>query len=207
MVFTARPKTQGFALEASLPALAFPMANRMLATSHSAKCGHNVRTLIGAIHAFAADNDGDLSYFSDTARPPGEWLWWRREIVPYLDSDRARLIPNPAAPFQGTGWLPDVFRCPADKYRGETWGLNPSYGINHNLTKTIPLAGHQEEDGGPAWRAGSLQAVHGFRARHDGHGTIGWLDCHVTLAPTTRLDELHNEPRPWSSWLPPQMVP
>lgn len=217
-----------------LGALMFPMANRMLATSQTAKCGHNVRTLIGAIHAFAADNDGELPYASDTARPPGEWLWWHREIMPYLGYDWDRLIPNPAAPFQGTGWLPDVFRCPADKYWGETWGLDPSYGINHNLTKTIPLAGqysagtprtrmasvpnpskmilladagHPEEDGGPAWRVGRSQAVHGFSARHDGHGTVGWLDGHVTLEPAGRLEELHKEPRPWPSWHAPNQVP
>jgi len=227
------------AIIAILAAVAFPMASRMIAKSHTAKCGQNVSTLIRAIHAFAADNDGGLPYASHNMGGAGTgFMWWHREIMPYLGYDWEKLIPNPAAPFEGEGWLPDVFRCPADKYWGVTWGVDPSYGINHNLCGTVGAgwppkpwqesnpprtrmitvpnpskmilladAGHREEDGGAAWRIGRGQDVHGLRARHDGYGTVGWLDGHVTLESAARLEELHKEPRPWASWLPPHMVP
>jgi prepilin-type N-terminal cleavage/methylation domain-containing protein/prepilin-type processing-associated H-X9-DG protein len=221
-----------------LAALAFPIANTMIANSHTAKCRHNVRTLIGAIHTYSADNNGDLPYSSNTSVPGGDnFLWWHKEIMPYLGYNWDEICPNPASPFQGTGWLPDIFRCPADKYWGVTWGLDPSYGINHNLTGTVPNgwpprwqqpnpsrtkmasvpnpskmilladAGHQEEDGGAAWRIGRGQAVHGFSARHDGYGTVGWLDGHVTLESAENLEKLHKEPNPWPSWLAPNQFP
>lgn len=233
------------AIIAVLAAIAFPMANKMIARSHTAKCAQNVTTLIRAIHAFAADNNGGLPYASNNSNPGAKNLqWWHKEIMPYLGYDWDQLIPNSSAPYeQGTGsWLPDIFRCPADNFWGKSLGIDPSYGINHNLcgtvgggggfppkfwgatipnpprtrivtvpnpSKMILLAdgGHQEEDGGVAWRIGLSQPAHGFSARHDGYGTVGWLDGHVTLESEDRLDELHKEKRPWASWLPPHMAP
>jgi prepilin-type N-terminal cleavage/methylation domain-containing protein/prepilin-type processing-associated H-X9-DG protein len=248
------------AIIAILAAVAFPMASRMIAKSHTAKCGQNVSTLIRAIHAFAADNDGGLPYASNTRTPGAQnFLWWHKEIMPYLGYDWDKLIPNPSSPFTGTeSWLPDVLRCPADKFWGKCLGIDPSYGINHNLcgtvetqgggfppkfwgpgipnpprtrlftvpnpSKVILLAdaghigeptGHQGEDKGTtdpgvAWRiglGGKTQPGHNFSARHDGYGTVGWLDGHVTLESRERLDELRDEKSPWASWLPPHMVP
>jgi prepilin-type N-terminal cleavage/methylation domain-containing protein/prepilin-type processing-associated H-X9-DG protein len=225
------------AIIAVLAAFAFPMAKSMISKSHAAKCGHNVATLIRAIHAYGADN-GDLPYSSNTSVAGGRnFLWWHKEIMPYLGYKWDDVCPNPDAPFEGKGWLPDVFRCPADKYWGVTWGMDPSYGINHNLTGTIPGgwpprwqlpgasrtktvtvpnpakillladAGHSEEDGGPAWRIGTGQNVHGFQARHDGYGTVGWLDGHVTLESAETLQKLHKEASPWPSWITPSQVP
>ena len=242
VVIPPRLKPQGFTLVellvvlgiiAVLAALAFPMASQMINKSRTAKCGHNVSTLIRAIHTYAADNNGNLpySYSIDQNNPVGRW--WHQDIMPYLGYEWDKIIPNPAAPFDRRAWLPDVFRCPADQYWGKAFGVDPSYGINHSLTKTIPHgghpvgtaqtkmasvtspskmilladSGHAEEDGDVAWRIGKTQNSQAPRARHDGYGTVGWLDGHVSLESAARLKELHKEPAPWPHWHAPNQVP
>jgi len=209
------------AILAVLASLVIPAASRVRVRGQTAKCGENVRRISAAIQMYAADNDGNLpySYYQDA----GVQLWWHREIAPYIGFDWDRALSNP---WIKESRLPDIFHCPADLLWGKTWAVDPGYGINHTLTKTIPQggypsgtprtklvtverpanmilladSGHAEEDGDVAWRIGKTQDSQAPKARHNGFGTVGWLDGHVTLESAARLKELHKEPSPWPHW-------
>lgn len=163
------------------------------------------------------------SYYQDT----GVQLWWNRKIAPYVGFDWDKTFPS--GPWEKKARLPDLFHCPADPMWGKTYAVDPSYGINHQLTKTIPHgrlssrdaahqaggrgeepaemillsdSGHAEEDGNVAWCIGKTLDGQAPKARHNGFGTVGLLDGHVTLEAVARLNELHKEPSPRSSYLP-----
>lgn len=212
------------AILAVLASLMIPAASRVKARGQTAKCGENVRRISAAIHMYAADNEGSLpySYYQDT----GLQLWWHREIAPYIGFDWEKIFPNASDAWTKNTRLPDIFCCPADSLWGKTYAVDPSYGINHQLTKTIPHggypvgtprtrlvaverhsekilladSGHAEEDGDVAWRIGKVQDSQAPKARHNGSGTVGWLDGHVTLETAARLKELRKEPSPWPHW-------
>jgi len=212
-----------------LAAMALPALNRVKTRGQTAKCGENVRRLLVAMQMYTADNSGNLPYnrygYSPTTGIAA--LWWHREIAPYLgftwdDAYTLKLS-------QSKGFLPDVFRCPADKNWGK-YAVDPSYGCNHSLTLTVdPLAGakslpsdtprtrlaavekpsamilladsgHIEDDTDVAWRIGKTLDSQAPMARHNGFGTVGWLDGHVSLETAARLKELHKEPAPWPHW-------
>lgn len=203
-----------------LASLGFSSLSRTMTRAKTAKCGENVRRLLVAIQLYAADNEGNLPYsYYD---PPQ--MWWHQEIAPYVGFDWDKTIrPNP---WMIGSRLPEIFHCPADPLWGKVYAVDPSYGINHTLTKTIPSgtnvagtprtkavavpnpagmilladSGHAAEDGDVAWRIGKTQASQAPRARHDGYGPIGWLDGHVTMETADRLKELHKEPSPWPNW-------
>ena len=226
--FTLAEMLAAVAVISILTALLFPAVNRARESAQTAKCGENIRRLAAGIHAYAAENDGNLpyNYYSGSDSPT---LWWHTEIAPYLGFswDRAKISDFSA----GRAVLPDIFRCPADPYWKKSWQIDPSYGCNHTLTKTIPHggytagtprtklasvdkpasmilladSGHQEEDGDVAWRIGKTQASQAPLARHSGFGAVAWLDGHATLETAERLRELHSEARPWPHWQTPDL--
>lgn len=215
-----------------LAALALPAFNRMKSRAQAGKCVGNVRGLLNAIQMYVADNDGNLPYSSYQGGQ--NTLWWQQEIAPYVGFDWEKVMEKNPWAFEAR--LPDIFRCPADPWWGKTYALDPSYGINHFLTKTIPdgglsgtyppdtprtkaasvpspatmimLAdsGHKEEDGDVAWRIARWPDAQAPLARHDGLGTIGWMDGHVTLETAARLKELHTETKPFPHWVTPNQL-
>jgi prepilin-type processing-associated H-X9-DG protein len=209
-----------------LAALAFPALSRTKSRAQTAKCVSNVQRLLTAIQLYTADNNGQLpySYYSDAEQR----LWWHQEIAPYAGFSWEETIGD--SPWDKKARLPDIFHCPADPWWGKTYAVDPSYGINHQLTKTIPQGGypagtprtraasvpnpatmlmladtgHSEEDGDVAWRIGRWQDSQAPLARHNGFGTVGWMDGHVTMESAARLKEIHKEPAPFPHWqLPP----
>lgn len=127
------------AIIAILASLTLPALNRALERGEAAKCGENVRRLIEAVHLFGSENDGDLPYCHVSGGQYGTGfgqVHWMRAISPYLGIDWTDQWYRDLT--AGKHNLPDIFRCPSDKYWGNT-PMGPSYGYNLQLTKTIDL--------------------------------------------------------------------
>lgn len=232
------------AIIAILASLAMPALNRVLARGETAKCGENVRRMLSAVHMYAAENDGNLPYCHVVGGQYGGGFGqyhWHRAISPYFginwtdqwyqDLNARKVV------------LPDIYHCPSDK---KFWGaknpvpVDPSYGYNYWLTKSVDLNNSANNDppfattnGSPVRAAavskpsemiliadrphngekgldgqvssgGSWKLAYNIPSqrpldRHNGYGTVGWLDGHVTLETTARLIDLSTKQKPWGT--------
>jgi prepilin-type N-terminal cleavage/methylation domain-containing protein/prepilin-type processing-associated H-X9-DG protein len=209
------------AIVAILVAMTMPALNRAKTRAQTAKCVENVRQLGAAFQLYSAENDGNLPYthYIGEQYQGTEQLWWHREIAPYLG-----FTWDENSDWYATSKLPGVFRCPSDPFYASWWGAEESYGCNMWLTQApsagtprtkrmaiarpsemILLAdtGHIPEDGGISLAVAPNDPSLALMARHNGSGTVGWLDGHVTLETAARLNALNEEPAPWPHWVRP----
>lgn len=110
------------AIIAILAALAFPMANRMIAAGHTGKATANLRQIGALMASYAADNNNCLPVLIDWRRlgsSPDNFYFWQNLL-------RQQAGLSTRGPGDGL-WLPDTFYDPAVRKSQHPWG---SFGGN-----------------------------------------------------------------------------
>lgn len=112
------------AIIAILAALAFPLANRMIAAGHTGKATANLRQIGGLMASYTADNNNCLPLLIDQTdlgqapdSPTKPYRFWQNFL-----RVQAGMSVKKVANIHKEPWLPEVFYDPAVKKQKHPWG-------------------------------------------------------------------------------------
>ncbi len=197
-----------------LAAILIPVVANVRDSARQVKCASNIRQVSMAMLMFADDNHGVLPTSGSTAQGQQEtdWIYWRN------DSRDTLLRHSPIVPYLGTGFSPEIYRCPSDeRLRDAEPEYAYSFSMNAALDPQAPVVGSNLRVGGRLSRINSPstiillveedspndssawlgEAEDELTERHSGRGHVTFVDGHVQLVhPEFAAYEGHWNPLP-----------